>query len=81
MKLIHYKQRVLDYVTNERSDPQDWRLYELLNNKDVKLKRLLKDMTREGLITIHHETEPSGRVRRHITKVRDCILPLERFEY
>ena len=73
MKLIHYKQKVIDYVTNERSDPQDWRLCNLLNNKDVKLGRLLKDMQREGLISIHHVTESSGRVRRHITKLRDCI--------
>ena len=79
MTLVHYKQRVIDYVSTERGDPQNWRLYQLLNNKDIKLKRLLKDMVREGLITIHHETEPCGRVRRHITKVKDCIEPLETF--
>ena len=74
MTIIHYKQKVLDYVTNERSDPQAWRLYQVINNKDIKLKRLLKDMQREGLISINLVTEPSGKVRRHITKLRDCIV-------
>jgi cyanate lyase len=73
MTLVHYKQKVIDYVSTERSDPQAWRLYALLNNKDIKLKRLLNDMVREGLISIHHVTDPSGKVRRHITKLRDCI--------
>ena len=72
MTLVHYKQKVIDSITYNPS-PQDWRLYALLNNKDVKLKRLLSDMQREGLITIHHETYPTGTVRRILTKVRDCI--------
>jgi len=72
MTLIHYKQKVIDYVSTERSDPQDWRLYALLNNKDIKLKRLLKDMVREGLITIDFE-EDRGKVKRILTKQRDCI--------
>tara|TARA_R110000772_G_scaffold204047_1_gene314220 strand:- start:1104 stop:1328 length:225 start_codon:yes stop_codon:yes gene_type:complete len=72
MTLIHYKQKVIDSI-EINNNPQNWRLYELLNNKDVKLQRLLKDMCREGLITIHHETEPNGKVRRVLTKLRDCI--------
>lgn len=72
MTLIHYKQKVIDSI-KINNNLQDWRLYELLNNKDVKLKRLLKDMCREGLITIHHETNSTGTVRRILTKVRDCI--------
>ena len=71
MKLIHYKQKVIDSIEHN-NNPQNWRLYELLNNKDVKLKRLLKDMVREGLITIRFE-EDQGKVRRVLTKVRDCI--------
>ena len=78
MTLVHYKQKVIDSIAYN-NNPQDWRLYALLNNKDVKLKRLLKDMVREGLITIHHETEPNGKVRRILTKVRDCIEPHETF--
>jgi hypothetical protein len=72
MTLIHYKQKVIDSIAYNPS-PQNWRLYALLNNKDVKLTRLLKDMCREGLITIHHETNPTGTVKRILTKVRDCI--------
>jgi len=78
MKLVHYKQKVIDSIACN-NNPQNWRLYALLNNKDVKLTRLLKDMVREGLITIHHETESNGKVRRILTKVRDCIEPLETF--
>ena len=72
MTLIHYKQKVIDSI-EINNNPQNWRLYEFLNNKDVKLQRLLKDMCREGLITIHHETESNGKVRRVLTKLRDCI--------
>jgi hypothetical protein len=72
MRLVHYKQKVIDSIAYNPS-PQNWRLYALLNNKDVKLTRLLKDMQREGLITIHHETNPTGTVKRILTKVRDCI--------
>ena len=71
MTLIHYKQKVIDSIKHN-NNPQNWRLYELLNNKDVKLKRLLKDMVREGLITIHFEKD-EGKVRRVLTKVRDCV--------
>mgnify|MGYP003641856338 FL=1 len=78
MTLVHYKQKVIDSIACN-NNPQNWRLYALLNNKDVKLTRLLKDMVREGLITIHHETESNGKVRRVLTKVRDCVEPLETF--
>ena len=64
MTLREYKQRVKDFIeTND--NPQDWRLYKVLNNPDVKLKRLLKDMVRENLITIHYEEE-RGKVKRII---------------
>ena len=78
MTLVHYKQKVIDSIAYN-NNPQNWRLYALLNNKDVKLKRLLSDMVREGLITIHHETESNGKVRRVLTKVRNCVEPLETF--
>ena len=71
MRLVHYKQKVIDSI-KYNNNPQNWRLYELLNNKDVKLTRLLKDMVREGLITIHFEKD-GHKVRRVLTKVRDCI--------
>jgi hypothetical protein len=80
MSLIHYKQKVIDSISYN-NNPQNWRLYELLNNKEVKLTRLLKDMVREGLITIHYETEANGKVRRILTKVRDCYDDFSRIEY
>ena len=72
MTLVHHKQNILDYISNERSDPQNWRLYKVINDPNIKLKRLLKDMVREGLITIHFEDD-RGNIRRHLTKQRDCI--------
>ena len=64
MTLREYKQRIKDYIeTND--NPQNWRLYKVINNPDIKLKRLLKDMVRENLITIHYE-EDRGKVKRII---------------
>lgn len=62
MTLKEYKQRVKDYI-EINDNPQNWRLYQLINNPDIKLKRLLKDMERENLITIHYE-EDRGKVKR-----------------
>ena len=64
MTLREYKQRVKDFIeTND--NPQNWRLYKVINNPDIKLKRLLNDMVRENLITIHYE-EDRGKVKRII---------------
>ena len=58
------KQNIKDFIeTND--NPQNWRLYKVINNPDIKLKRLLKDMVRENLITIHYE-ENKGKVKRII---------------
>jgi hypothetical protein len=65
MTLEHYKQKVKDYI-KVNNNPQNWRLYNLINNPDIKVKRLLKDMEREGLITIHFEND-NGKVRRILT--------------
>ena len=54
MTLRHHKQRIKDFIETNPS-PQDWRLYAVLNDPNVKLKRLLKDMVREKLITIRYE--------------------------
>jgi len=64
MTLREYKQRVKDFIEINPS-PQNWRLYKVINNPDIKLKRLLKDMVREDLITIHFEEE-NGKVKRII---------------
>jgi len=64
MTLREYKQRIKDFIeTND--NPQNWRLYKVINNPDIKLKRLLNDMVRENLITIHYE-EDRGKVKRII---------------
>lgn len=64
MTLKEYKQRIKDFIqTND--NPQNWRLYKVINNPDIKLKRLLNDMVRENLITIHYE-EDRGKVKRII---------------
>lgn len=73
MTLIHYKQKVLDYIRLENNNPQNWRLYKVLNDPNIKLKRLLKDMQREGLITIHFEND-RGNVRRYLTPLRVDIM-------
>ena len=72
MTLVHHKQNILDYITTERSDPQNYRLYKVINDPNIKLKRLLKDMVKEGLITIHFE-DHKGQIKRILTKQRDCI--------
>lgn len=60
----YVKQKIKDFIkTND--NPQNWRLYEVINDKSIKLKRLLKDMERENLITIHFENH-GGKVKRII---------------
>lgn len=52
----HVKQKIKDFIeTND--NPQNWRLYKVINDENIKLKRLLNDMVRENLITIHYENE------------------------
>ena len=69
MTLKHYKQAIKDFVVDNPS-PQNWRLYKVLNNTDIKLKRLLKDMVREDLITITFK-EDRGKVLRIIENKYD----------
>lgn len=71
MTLIHYKQKVKDYI-EINDNPQNWRLYQLINNPDIKLKRLLKDMERENLITIRFEND-NGKIRRILTNKYDIL--------
>jgi ATP-dependent helicase YprA (DUF1998 family) len=69
MTLKHYKQAIKDFVVYNPT-PQNWRLYKVLNNTDIKLKRLLKDMVREDLITITFK-EDRGKVLRIIENKYD----------
>lgn len=72
MTLIHYKQKVKDYI-EINDNPQNWRLYQLINNPDIKLKRLLKDMERENLITIRFEND-NGKIRRILTNKHEIQI-------
>ena len=71
MTLKEYKQRIKDYIEINNS-PQNWRLYQVINNPDVKLKRLLKDMERENLITIHFEND-RGKIKRILTNKYEIL--------
>jgi hypothetical protein len=73
MTLIHYKQKVKDNIVHHPA-PQDWRLKQWVNNETVQVRRLIKDMEREGLITIEHVHEPSGRVLRILTNKNDILV-------
>lgn len=72
MTLIHYKQKVLDELKFNNS-PQNWRLYQWINNPEIKLNRLLKDMEREGLIKISYG-EDRGKVYRYLTPQVERII-------
>lgn len=60
------KQLVLDYI-DINNNPQNWRLYKLLNNKEIKVKRLLKDMERQHLIKIEYINH-NKLIKRVLTK-------------
>ena len=63
MKLQHYKQVVLDGIRSDTDNPQNWRLQKWVNEPTINVKRLLKDMEREGLIEITF-TNDRGKIRR-----------------
>ena len=63
MTLRHYKQIVKDNILLN-DNPQTWRIKQWIQDESINVKRLLKDMERENLITINFVTEPSGKVRR-----------------
>ena len=62
MTLKHYKQIVKDNILLN-DNPQNWRLKQWIQDESINVKRLLKDMERENLITIHYEND-RGKVRR-----------------
>lgn len=65
MTLKHYKQIVKDKIVTDTDNPQNWRIKKWLGDETIHIKRLLNDMVREGLITIHYE-EDRGKVKRII---------------
>jgi hypothetical protein len=66
MQLTHYKQRVLDQIQLD-SDPNDRHIKEW-TRQDIQVKRLLRDMAREGLIKIEY-IKSGGTVRRILTPI------------
>jgi hypothetical protein len=72
MTLVHYKQKVKDNIVHHPA-PQDWRLKQWVNNETVQVRRLIKDMAREGLITIHYENH-KGQILRVLTNKNDILV-------
>lgn len=70
MMLKHYKKEVLTRIDTETNNPQNWRIKNWVNDERINVKRLLKDMQREKLISIHFE-EDRGKVKRILTKIND----------
>ena len=66
MTLIHYKQKVLDMIQLD-SDPNDRHIREW-TSKDIQVKRLLRDMVREQLITIEY-IKVGGTTKRYLTPI------------
>ena len=69
MTLKHEKKKFLNYIETENSNPQDWRIKQLLDRPDISVKRLLRDLSREGYIDIRFEND-RGKVRRMITVLK-----------
>ena len=65
MTLRHYKQIIKDKIVTETDNPQNWRIKKWIDDDSIHIKRLLNDMVRENLITIHYE-EDRGKVKRII---------------
>lgn len=69
MTLKHYKSIVLEKIVHD-SDPNDRHIKEWTSS-NIQVKRLLRDMEREGLIKI--EMVQDGKtVRRMLTPLKNC---------
>ena len=60
----HYKIAIQEYVKTNPS-PQSRKLYKVINNPNIKLKSLLKEMVADGLISIRYEND-RGKILRII---------------
>ena len=65
--LVHYKQALLDGL-QQNSNPRDRHIKEW-THKDIQVKRLIRDMVRDGFIRVEYETI-RGTVKRHL---RPCV--------
>ena len=66
MTLTHYKQKVLDMIQID-SDPNDRHIKEW-TSQDIQVKRLLRDMVRDQLITVRYIKE-GGTTKRYLTPI------------
>ena len=73
IKLVHFKQIILDKLKTEKRDPTNRKIREWLDRK-VDVKTFLRYMQKEGLIKI--EMVQDGKtVRRMLTPLVDKIIP------
>jgi len=70
--LVHYKTIILEKIVHD-SDPNDRHIKEW-TSPDIQVKRLLKDMVREGLISINYKKD-GKTVRRVLTPLVEKIIP------
>ena len=69
--LVHYKQKILDLITEDK-DPNDRHIRECTAS-NVKPKRLLKDMERDGYIRVTYEWH-GKTCKRVLIKLVDNII-------
>ena len=69
--LVHYKQTILDMITEDQ-DPND-RHIKQWTASNVKPKRLLRDMERQGYIRVTHEWH-GKTCKRVLIKLVDNII-------
>ena len=75
LKLVHYKQAVLDKLKTEKKDPTNRKIKEWTDTH-IRPNRLIHTMEKEGLIRI--EMVQDGKtVRRMLTPLIDKIIPDE----
>jgi len=75
LKLVHYKQLVLDKVRTDTNNPTNRKIIEWTDTH-IRPNRLIHTMEREGLIKIEMVHE-GKTVRRVITPLIDKIIPDE----
>ena len=75
LKLVHYKQTVLDKIRTENNNPNDRHIKEWTDTH-IRPKRLIHTMEKEGLIKIEMVHE-GKTVRRMLTPLIDQIIPQE----
>jgi hypothetical protein len=68
--LRHYKEIVLDKIKTDTDNPQTYKVKKWINDDTINVKRLLKDMEREKLISISF-VEDRGKVKRILKQINE----------